>query len=70
MIKQDLYLKKKGFGKHLAWLPIYLSRDKKSEISKVIIELDKKVTAANLYDRPYFDLQIGVSSGCYYGKTI
>jgi len=62
--------KKQGFGTHLAWIPIYLSRDKKSEISKVIIELDKKVTAANLYDRPYFGLQIGVSSGCYYGKTI
>ena len=61
--------KKQAFGTHLAWIPIYLSRKKDLENSNVVEELDKKLTSSSLYDKPYFGLQVGVSSGCYYGKT-
>ena len=61
--------KKQGFGTHLAWIPIYLSRKKDLENSNVVEELDKKLTSSSLYDKPYFGLQVGVSSGCFYGKT-
>ena len=61
--------KKQAFGTHLAWIPIYLSRKKDLENSNVVKELDKKLTSSSLYDKPYFGLQVGVSSGCYYGKT-
>jgi hypothetical protein len=61
--------KKQGFGTHLAWIPIYLASKNKLENSKVVEELDKKLTSSNLYDKPYFGLQVGVSSGCFYGRT-
>ena len=61
--------KKQAFGTHLAWIPIYLSRKKDLENSNVVEELDKKLTSSSLYDKPYFGLQVGVSSGCFYGKT-
>ena len=61
--------KKQGFGTHLAWIPIYLSNKNKLKNIQVVEDLDKKLTTESLYDRPYFGLQVGVSSGCFYGKT-
>ena len=61
--------KKQGFGTHLAWIPIYLSNKNKLKNFEVVEDLDKKLTTESLYDRTYFGLQVGVSSGCFYGKT-
>ena len=61
--------RKQGFGTHLAWIPIYISNKNKLKNYNIVEELDKKLTAESLYDRPYFGLQVGVSSGCFYGKT-
>lgn len=61
-------MRKQGFGTHLAWIPVYLSRQNQSPAA---IDVQKLHAAVRKVDpKPYFGLQVGLHTGCYFGGSI
>ena len=61
-------LRKTGFGTHVAWIPIYLSRHKNSPSAQSVLKLHQVLEKRD--PKPYFGLQIGLHTGCYFGGAI
>ena len=61
-------LRKTGFGTHVAWIPIYLSRYKNTPSAQSVQTLHEALRRID--PKPYFGLQIGLHTGCYFGGAI
>ena len=60
-------MRPQGYGTHLAWIPVYLSRFKNSESANSVTELK---TVLRKYDKGYFyGMHIALNSSCYYGNN-
>ncbi|RFP86824.1 hypothetical protein DZK27_13365 [Rhodobacteraceae bacterium 63075] len=58
--------KARGWGTHLAWIPLYLSHFPRSGAANEVRALDR---ALRRVDRnPYYGTQIGIHSDCIYGR--
>lgn len=59
-------LRAQGFGTHVAWVPIYLANVPSGGASRDVRALD---AALRKFDRkPYWGMQIGIHSGCMFGR--
>ena len=65
-LKARKILRAQGFGTHVAWVPIYLANVPSGGASRDVRALD---AALRKFDRkPYWGMQIGIHSGCMFGR--
>ena len=66
--KARIIMRKSGYGTHIAWIPIYLSRQYDSPNAGPVKQLDQIVRSRD--PNPYFGLQIGLHTDCYFGSGL
>ena len=57
-------MKSQGFGTHLAWIPVHLSRFKNSQS---VLDLRKKLRSSDL--KPFYGQHLSIHTGCVYGNN-
>ena len=62
--KARAIMKSQGFGTHLAWIPVHLSRFKNS---KSVLDLRKKLRSADF--KPFYGKHLSIHTGCVYGNN-
>ena len=66
--KARTIMRKSGYGTHVAWIPVYLSRQNDSPNAGPVKQLDQVVRSRD--PNLYFGLQIGLHTDCYFGSGL
>ena len=63
-------MRSEGYGKHIAWVPIYLKRFKNNKTSNAVIKLRQTLREKYRDRKPFFGRHIAINTSCYYGDEI